>query len=188
MKSPTHILIGWGCAAALGWSGALRRACVIGAVVPDVPVIALWSVIAARVTWQNGGYVQSQVQAGMDALYFSHPLIIGLHNLLHSPLSLLGLTILALLVFCRSLACRRLCLAFLGGAMTHALVDIASHVTDGPLPLWPLDASLRLAGPVSHWDPAFGGHWVTAVELSLAAAFGLYAVALRWRRSPAVAG
>lgn len=42
--------------------------------------------------------------------------------------------------------------------------DILSHVTDGPLVLWPIDDTIRLRGPFSHRDPAFGGLWVSALE------------------------
>ena len=189
MKTPTHFIIGCGCAAVLGWRGGLRRACLLGAVVPDVPVAAVWAVLAAGVAWREGGYRQAAVQAEMDALYFSDSLMIGLHNLLHAPLSLLSLTLLSLVVFCRAARWRRIVLAFLLGAFTHALADIVSHVTDGPLLVWPLDGSLRLAGPFSHWDPLYGGLWVSLLEAAAALVFGLYALAARWRRRarPAVA-
>ncbi len=191
MKTPTHFLIGHACAAAFGWRGGLRRACLLGAVVPDIPVAAVWSVLAASVVWREGGYVQASVQAEMDALYFSDSLMIALHNLLHAPLSLAGLALLTLLVFCRAgtrraKTCRMHCLAFLAGAVTHAVADIASHVTDGPLVLWPLDSSLRMVGPFSHWDPAYGGLWVTGIELVAALAFGA-ASFFGWRRRRAAA-
>ncbi|NIA71928.1 hypothetical protein HBA54_25340 [Pelagibius litoralis] len=182
MKTPTHFLIGYGCAAAFGWRGGLRRACLIGAVVPDIPVAAVWSVLAASVVWREGRYLQPLVQAEMDALYFSDSLMIGLHNLLHSPLSLLGLTLLAAILFCRTRVCRSYGLAFLAGAATHAVADIVSHVADGPLLLWPLDTSLRLTGPFSHWDPAYGGLWVTGVELAGGLVFAFFAAFGWWRR------
>ena len=181
MKTPTHFLIGHGCAAAFGWRGSLRRACLIGAVVPDLPVAAVWSVLAASVVWREGGYVQALVQAEMDALYFSDSWLIGLHNLLHSPLSLAGLTLATVVVFHRARTCRMNCLAFLAGAASHALADIISHVTDGPLVLWPLDPCLRLAGPFSHWDPAYGGLWVSGIELAGALLVGLAALQRRRR-------
>ena len=68
---------------------------------------------------------------------------------------------------------RALVLTFLIGAMTHAVVDIVSHVSDGPLPLWPLDRSLRLTGWFSHWEPAYGGLWISAVELLGAGVIGI---------------
>lgn len=181
MKTPSHLLIGYGCAAAFGWRGGLRRACLLGAVVPDVPVAAVWSVLAASVVWREGGYVQPLVQAEMDALYFSDSVMVALHNLLHAPLSLAGLALLSLLVFWRNGTCRTYCLAFLAGAATHAVADILSHVSDGPLVLWPLDNSLRLTGPFSHWDPAYGGLWVTGCELAVALALGT-ASFFGWRR------
>ncbi len=182
MKTPTHFLIGYGCASALGWTGSLRRACLVGAIVPDLPVAGVWTVLAASVTWRKGAYVQSLFQAEMDALYFSHSLMIGLHNLLHSPVSLSMLTLLVLVALHRAEAARRCCLAFLLGAVTHALADILSHVTDGPLLLWPLGNNWRLAGPFSHWDPAYGGYWVTAIELLFVAAFALRTGFRVWRR------
>ncbi len=61
-------------------------------------------------------------------------------------------------------ALKRPTLIFLLGAWTHSLVDILTHIHDGPLLLWPLDHTIRVRGLVSHWDPAFGGHWVMAAE------------------------
>ncbi|WP_299625025.1 metal-dependent hydrolase [Pelagibius sp.] len=187
MKTPTHLLIGYGCAQLFGWRGTARRACLLGAVAPDIPVAAVWMALATKVTWREGGFAQPVVQREMDALYFSDSVVIGLHNLLHAPLSLLGLALLATLLLRAAPDLGRCCLAFLAGAMTHALADIVSHVNDGPLLFWPLDSGLRLAGPFSHWDPAHGGLWISAMELICALAGGLWLLRRRWRR-PLAAG
>ena len=179
MKTPTHALIGYGCARLLGWRGQMRTALVVGAVAPDLPVAVVWSWIAAGVTLRDGRFHQPAIQVEMDKVYFAESWLSALHSLLHSPLSLAGLALLICLLDRRGTFVRPLGLAFLAGAMTHSLADIASHVTDGPLVLWPLDGALRLRGPFSHWDPAFGGLWVSGLEAVAAAVFALVWLARR---------
>ena len=171
MKTPTHALIGYGCARLLGWRGRLRAALIVGAVAPDLPVAIVWSWIAAAVTLRDGRFHQPAIQVEMDQVYFADSWVSGLHSLLHSPVSLAGLALLVCLVDRRGAWLRPVGLAFLLGALTHSAADIVSHVTDGPLVLWPLEDTMRLRGPVSHWDPAFGGLWVSALEAVAGAAF-----------------
>ncbi len=182
MKTPTHALISYGCARLLGWRGRMRSALVIGAIAPDLPVAVVWSWIAAAVTLRDGRFHQPAIQVEMDKVYFSESWLSALHSLLHSPVSLAGLALLLCLLDRRGTTIRPLGLAFLIGAMTHALADIASHVTDGPLLLWPLDGAMRLRGPFSHWDPAFGGLWVSGLEALAAAVFALVWLVRRTRR------
>ncbi len=164
MKTPTHALIGYGCARLLGWRGRLRTALIVGAVAPDLPVAIVWSWIAAAVTLRDGRFHQPAIQVEMDRVYFADSWVSALHSLLHSPTSLAGLALLVCLLDRRGAWLRPLGLAFLLGALTHSAADIVSHVTDGPLLLWPLNDTIRLRGLFSHWDPTFGGLWITGLE------------------------
>ena len=182
MKTPTHALIGYGCARLFGWTGRLRTALMIGAVAPDLPVAVVWSWIAASVTWRDGRVHQPAIQVEMDRVYFADSWVSALHSLLHSPVSLAVLA-LAAWGWGRYRGRRPWpALAFLVGALTHSLTDILTHVTDGPLLLWPLETTIRLGGPVSHWDPAHGGLWISGLEAAAGAATALVWV---WKRAGA---
>ena len=171
MKTPTHALIGYGCARLFGWKGRLKTAVIIGAVAPDLPVAIVWSWIATAVTLREGRFHQPAIQVEMDKVYFAESWLSGLHSLLHSPVSLAFLALAVCLMDRRGTWLRPLGLAFLVGALTHSVADILSHVTDGPLLLWPLDDTTRIAGPFSHWDPAYGGVWISALEAAAATVF-----------------
>jgi hypothetical protein len=47
------------------------------------------------------------------------------------------------------------------------VVDIATHVDDGPLLLFPLHWTLRFQSPVSYWDRTHYGREFTIFELTL---------------------
>ncbi|MFQ3583824.1 MAG: hypothetical protein SNJ85_02650 [Cyanobacteriota bacterium] len=38
-------------------------------------------------------------------------------------------------------------------------IDTPVHVTDRPLVFFPFNWSYRWRGPVSYWDPRYGGDW-----------------------------
>lgn len=164
MKTPTHALIGWGCARLFGWDKARRRVLIVGAVAPDLPLALVWTWLAGTISAASGTFDQPTIQAAMDRLYFAETWVMALHNLLHAPVSLAYLALAGCAVLAHAPRLLRLWLAFLTGALCHALVDIATHVTDGPLLAWPLETSWRLVGPISHWDPHHGGIAITLVE------------------------
>jgi len=164
MKSPSHALIGLACGKMIGLDRKMTRYVIAGATAPDVPLALVWSWVAAGVTLRSGSINQTEIQQAFDPIYFGFGWTSALHNVLHSPLSLLGLLLLAQAAraFSPDLASRLW--VFLMGAATHSLVDIATHIQDGPLVLWPINYSLRLEGFVSHWDPMHGGLWMTGLE------------------------
>ena len=182
MKTPSHALIGYGCARLFGWKGRLKTAVIFGAVAPDLPVAIAWSWIATAVTLRDGRFHQPAIQVEMDKIYFGDSWLAMLHSLLHSPVSLALLALAVCLTDRRGCWLRPMGLAFLAGALTHSATDILSHVTDGPLLLWPLDDTTRIAGPFSHWDPAFGGLWVSALEAAAATVFVLAWLKIRLGR------
>ncbi|MEM8744451.1 MAG: metal-dependent hydrolase [Pseudomonadota bacterium] len=165
MKSPTHFLVGYDMARLLGWQGSRHRWLVAGALAPDCPVVCAGLTALATTLFDGGTFDFVAFKERMDCLYFLGWLTMSAHNLLHSPLSLALLAALAVLFV--NAERRSPFLAFLAGAAGHAVLDIFTHVEDGPLLLWPLDWETRVVGPVSHWDARFGGLVVTAVELTL---------------------
>lgn len=113
----------------------------------------------------------------MDALYFDGLWLPIAHNFLHAPLSILYISLIAIICCFRRPRHHPLIGAFALGALSHSLLDIVSHIEDGPLILWPMSESLRLPGLFSHWALGKGGGIITALEIS----FSLYIFA-NWVR------
>ena len=184
MKSPTHFLIGHCCARLLCWRGRDARLLILGACLPDLPIILCWPAIGIYTVLTGGAFNPARFKAIADGLYFSDNLLSGLHNLMHSPVSLGFLLLVAGILFPANAVWRRAAVIVLAGAMSHSLVDIISHVEDGPLVLWPLENTIRIRGAISHWDPAYGGIWVTGIEIGGAVVIVLWQAFRRLRRCP----
>ena len=60
------------------------------------------------------------------------------------------------------------------GCLVHTALDIPTHVTDGPLLLFPFEWSLRFRSPLSYWDSAYFGREFTMFELLLNVALLAY--------------
>lgn len=169
MKTPTHMIVGVAVAAIVP-AGRFRKSWfVIGCGAPDVFVLCLFCCVAVS-SLVGSTSTGPTIIDRFSELYFENALYLAAHSLLHSPVSLAILTILAW----ASLAgrFRDTALSFLTGAAFHSVVDIAVHYDDGSLLFWPLDWSLRFQSPVSHWDPAHYGSWFLMFEV-LARAFAL---------------
>lgn len=174
MKTPSHIAIGWCCARVLRLPPRDARILIAGAVLPDLPVVVGWSLIAGYTSIANGGPDPGIIRETMDRLYFSDSILACLHNLFHAPLSLLLLICGAWVFLAGYPNVRRLVVLLIAGAASHSLLDILTHVNDGPLLFWPLERTIRITGPVSHWNPAYGGAWFTALETLGSVAFCAY--------------
>jgi hypothetical protein len=154
-----------------------------GAVMPDVPLVALTLGYAAwRRLAGTAGPGEGLYAPGFDHLFFRDPLWVTLHNSLHAPLVLL-------VVGWIGWATRRrgprwgagLCW-FAAGCAFHTVLDVATHTHDGPLVLFPLNWTYRIASPVSYWHPAHFGAVFSRLEWTLDLAVLIY-FALRWRRA-----
>lgn len=150
MKTPSHAAIGWLMSRHSWWPAHLPAAAVVaGSVAPDMP-------IAIAFTWIGTGKLVSgegeAILAAFRAAYESDPVLVASHQLLHAPFSLAVLyaTVLVVGALNRGFGCWLR--SFLYGAMAHSLVDIFTHVDDGPLLFWPIEATVRFASPISHWD------------------------------------
>jgi len=152
LNTPSHLLITAAAARAGGLPRGARRAAWLGAVAPDLPLLAL---SLAGFAWYEGhlGWEREAVlQKLYGELFFRDALWIAAHNALQAPLVLVaGLAGCALLGSRAPVAARRLTW-FLAACLLHAALDIVTHHDDGPLLLFPFDWELRFASPISYWD------------------------------------
>ena len=164
MKTPTHVAINYLLFSKLGVDEKYRKYFLLGAALPDVPICLVFVGI-----FLTTGNVDETVKA-FRALYEGSEVMIGLHNILHSPISL-GL----LLVVSECTGPYKQALKiFIAGCFTHSLIDIYTHVDDGPLMFWPFDLESRFTSRISHWDPNYSGQWVLITEI------GILLITLGW--------
>lgn len=160
------------------------RALLLGSVIPDLPLLALTLAFVARRAWAGVPAAADPICGPrFNHLYFHNPYWQAGHNLLHAPL------VIGLLALAEYRAGPRqqkkwgsALFWFALGAGVHALVDIFTHRDDGPLLLFPLNWSYRLRGPVSYWDPRYGGKFLAFLERLLGLAGSAY-LAVTWRRN-----
>ncbi len=174
MNTPTHFLLTAALGKPLKQQGLnpIRSAWWWGSIAPDIPLYLL----------TLGGWVYYCLILGWDPteafrymfreLFFHNPFWIASHNVLHSPtLLLIGWG------WNGGVQGSPWVRWFLSACLLHTLVDIPVHVTDGPLLFFPFNWSFRWRGPVSYWDPRYGGDWFFWVELALN---GLLLIYLAW--------
>jgi hypothetical protein len=95
-------------------------------------------------------------------LYFNNRWWIAIHNSLHAPLPVLALLLLGYLV--RRRAWGRRLFWFAVGCASHTVVDIFTHVDDGPVLMFPFDWHTRFTAPVSYWDARYNGRFFMLLE------------------------
>ncbi|MCB8950397.1 MAG: metal-dependent hydrolase [Ardenticatenales bacterium] len=176
------------------------RALLLGSVLPDLPLIAL-SLVALLRDLFTGIFSRvdfSAIPPGtppppelldasmtmrlFDVWFFQDPWVITAYNAFHSPL-------LVIIYIAVGYAAWRLDRRWGGwffwlscAAMLHTLADIPLHVTDGPLPLFPLNWTWRFHSPLSYWDPQYHGREWSLFEHTLDVALLLLLLARNWRR------
>ena len=174
MNTPSHFLM----------TAALRRAwkrqpppasaCLLGSVAPDIALYLLSLGGALHFRYLLGWSAEATWRHLFDTLYFHNPFWIAAHNSLHSPTVLL----IALLALWRvqSLreALRRWLLWFLTACLLHSIVDVLTHVDDGPLLFFPFEWTIRFGSPVSYWDSRHYGAQFAVFELTLDACLLAY--------------
>ena len=164
----------------MGLSPRATRLFALGGAAPDLPIIAVFAAFAAA-----SGFDIAEATARFRAAYEGEPALLAAHNLLHAPPSL-ALLFLASLAFRKEVSASLQ--AFLAGCAAHCLIDIYTHVKDGPLMLWPFDWSKRFDGPLSHWDPSHFGYVCLIAEATLILMFLASRLWSRPRRARAAAG
>lgn len=149
MNTPAHaivnlLVLGRGDAPKMAWP------ILAGGVVPDLPIVAFYAVEKLRGT--------SEAVIWSTAYYRPEwQLFIDLWNSL--PIMVLGFVVARLLD-------RRAWALFFASMGLHALADLPLHNDDGHRHFLPF-SSWRFESPVSYWDPAHGGQWVTLAEIAL---------------------
>jgi hypothetical protein len=134
------------------------KAFLLGAVLPDAPLVLLTIGYAVYRQWFNPALLDEHIFGSTyDALYFENVWWLGLHNLLHAPLMGLLLAGAGYLALRRGRGWGRALLWFAAGCLLHGVIDIFTHVDDGPLLFFPLNWTYRFTAPVSYWDPRHGG-------------------------------
>lgn len=162
-----------------------RRALLLGSVLPDLPLYVLGAGYIGWAFWLGPALTgqpppdEHVFGRTFDALYFTNPVWITAHHLLHAPLLI---ALYAALGAWGRRAGRVWGAAlwwFALGCAFHAGVDVLTHYDDGPLVFFPFNWTYRFQAPVSYWDPAQGGWWFGPLEAALDLALLAY---LAWRR------
>ncbi len=167
MRTYSHLLMTAAANRVLGKRIGLpvrEAALLLGSFVPDIPlgVLTIVYLVANRL---NPAWMLDQQ---FDKLYFTDPVWIIGHNLLHSPvmiLFMLGIGYFFGLNQHRSWGIWLFWFAV--GCGFHSAVDILTHHSDGPLLFFPFDWQTRFQSPISYWDRNYGGQVFTLLEYLL---------------------
>jgi hypothetical protein len=168
VNTPSHLIINAALRRRAATSGlTIPRSFLLAAVLPDIPLFILWLGSYAYFRYVAGDASFSPMDQRLDQLYFTNPVWIAGHNMLHAPLLLIA-ALAALWRFRRLPATRGgWWFWFAAGCLVHTALDIPTHVDDGPVLLFPLDWSYRFQSPISYWDPRHFGREFGWFELGL---------------------
>ena len=191
MQTYSHLLITGALSAPLIRRGYAVNASafLLGAVLPDIAFLVLTLLGGAYYTWFSSVPTGESPMVYMHmTLFFTDPLWIAAHNMLHAPLILATLGLagywLARARQTSRASAGTFLLWFALGALLHTTIDIFTHAGDGPVLLFPLNWTLRFNSPVSYWDPQHYGLIFAPIEHLLDAALLVYLFVL-WRRKRA---
>lgn len=164
MQTVGHVILN---IALLAGEGAPTAAIGLGAVLPDLPIAALYA------TQRLQGRSADEIWA----VHYQRPgwlaVIHGAHSI---PLGLLGLTL------CLALHAP-FGAALFASVVCHALADLPVHARDAHRHFLPL-SNYRFESPLSYWDPRFHAREVVTAEAGLVLFASLTLVA---RGAPLVA-
>ncbi|MGI8946946.1 MAG: hypothetical protein ACR2FV_03005 [Ornithinimicrobium sp.] len=161
----THALIAWGRRPRrLLGTRATRRAFIAGGLAPDLGLALMSAGAFACYPLVRGQSLPTTFALVYDELFYTSPVWIAAHNVLHAPLVIAALYLLGRRTRRRWSAGLR---AFAGGCALHTLMDIVVHHDDGPLLLFPLEWTVRFSSPLSYWDPAHHGDVIGPIDLAI---------------------
>lgn len=144
------------------------KALLLGSVLPDVPLVLISIGYVVHRRWLCPELPdKTRCSPTFDFMYFNNPWWIAAHNLLHSPLMILLYLLIAWWAIRHKAWWGPAFMWFALGCGGHSIIDILTHVNDGPVLLFPLDWHMRFTAPVSYWDPAHGGRPFTFFEHTL---------------------
>lgn len=165
MNTPSHLIMTAALRKRLRPTPIPRGAFLLGAIMPDLPFWLLSIGGGVYFRYWLGWERDAAARHMFDTLYFSDPGWIIAHNALHAPLVLLA-GIGLLWRFRRRIdSPLRVLYWFLIACLVHSVVDIFTHVNDGPLLLFPFEWTLRFRSAVSYWDPQYYGREFGVFEL-----------------------
>ena len=164
MNTPSHLIM----TLALGrvsnvTEKKFKAALFWGAILPDIPLYLLASGGMLYYSFFQSWTLSSAAQHIFGSLYFENIWWISLHNFLHAPL-MLFILMLSLRYWGKA---KKQGMYFLLACAFHSLVDILTHVDDGPVVFFPLEYSYRFHSAVSYWDPKYYGREFSLFELML---------------------
>ena len=168
MNTQTHLLLASALLTKRG-EKARNTAIVAGALLPDVPVFALYGVASAM------GYTSQDV---FDDFYFREEM----RNLMGFFNSFIVAAVIAVTGWLFREKCWGWPMLFFAAAMTvHAATDLPVHVDDGHRHFWPF-SKFVFNSPLSYWDRSHHGGLVSLVET----AAGIICAIVVWRRFPVI--
>lgn len=183
MNTPSHFIMTAALRKALPNVPIVAAAFLIGSVAPDIPLYLLS--FGGIVYFHYGlGWSLSETADHMyKTLYFEDAGWIAFHNLFHSLVVICAGILVARIIRDRYPRLSGWLHWFFLSCCLHTLVDIFTHVDDGPVFLWPLTQTYRFDGPVSYWDPSFYGRQFATFEILFDAVLVIYlALPWLWRR------
>lgn len=144
-------------------------ALLVGSILPDLPFTLLtllgevWFMWFRPLPGQGTGATAYEIMLYLHFdRFFTDPLWIVSHNFFHS-LVIDGLLMAVGWWLYKGKQQAGLLVFWLAvGALTHTLIDIPTHSSDGPLFLFPLNSTYRFPSPISYWETANYG-WVFAL-------------------------
>lgn len=174
MNTPSHFLVNAALVKRWRDRAIVKSAFLFGSIAPDLPLYLLSLGSFVLYHYVQGWSLAETFRYMFDELYFNHPLWIVSHNLLHSPV-VLGVGLLLLRRWCdRDPSGKSWGFWFLAGCIVHTLLDIPTHVDDGPLLFFPFNWSIRFQSPVSYWDDRYYGREFSTFEAILDVVLLLY--------------
>lgn len=174
MNTPTHFLMTAALHQALPRVPIVTSAFLLGSVAPDLPLWLLSVGGGLYLHYGLGWDMATTAHFMFDDLYFYNPVWLASHNFLHAPLLLiLGLTIVWR-SRCHIGSSQRWLFWFFLACLLHSVVDIFTHVDDGPLLFFPFNWTFRFRSAISYWDDRYHGQTVQQIEQLMDLGFLIY--------------
>ena len=181
MNTPSHWLMTVAAGKVGPWKGNIPKWSLgLGSLAPDIPLyfLSFGGLFYFSVLKQWPDKQTFEHMYASDGLFFNDPIWIVLHNLFHSPTSLLILFGLSRLVASTKL--KRWLAYFLSACALHSVVDVFTHNDDGPLLFFPFEWKTRFVSPVSYWDSSHFGIEFMKFEIVLDAALVCFLLYMRF--------
>lgn len=140
-----------------------RRALLLGAVFPDLPLTVLTLGYFVRRKLRNLGRSSATGRDFRD-IRCTDPMWVVSYNFFHAPLILAPLIGIGYILKRKYSVLGQFLIWFALGCGFHSIIDMVTHHDDGPLVLFPLNWQRRINSPISYWDKRHHGQIVTGLE------------------------